>query len=312
VSPHVAIFVSFERMQMAAAVVPKPLAELTVRAAAGVSGAGHSSVLHTIVTTWTQGGSKAMFTHQLKWVAGVLLGMSVAATGATALGWTRSRETTSAGRLGASALESINAPVPARAAKPTARLPFADEVKGWGHAMNVELKLDRNTKHGGAASASFEALADPDQSFKTMIQAIAADDYRGKRVRFSAFVKSEDVDKSAGLWMRVDTEKSSPSFDNMMDRAIKGTTDWRKYEIVLDVPGDAEVVTFGLLVDSKGKLWVDDMGFEIVGDDVKTTNLVDPATAPEFPEDARARIKESAEGLRKQKLTKPVNLDFEP
>ena len=163
--------------------------------------------------------------------------------------------------------------------------------------MNSELKLDRETKHGGAASAFFEALADPDQSFKTMIQAIAADEYRGKRVRYSAFVKSQDIDKWAGLWMRVDTEKSSPSFDNMMERSIKGTTEWQKYEIVLDVPGDAEMITFGLLIDSKGKLWVDDMAMEIVGDDVKSTNLVEPATAPEFPEDGTSTGQEERRGL---------------
>lgn len=43
-----------------------------------------------------------------------------------------------------------------------------------------------------------------------------------------------------GLWFRVDgTTGKSLSFDNMQDRAVKGTTEWARYEIVLDVPEGA-------------------------------------------------------------------------
>jgi hypothetical protein len=40
--------------------------------------------------------------------------------------------------------------------------------------------------------------------FGTLMQDFRAKQYVGKRVRFSAFVKSENVEGWAGLWMRVD------------------------------------------------------------------------------------------------------------
>jgi hypothetical protein len=34
--------------------------------------------------------------------------------------------------------------------------------------------------------------------------------------------------------MRIDKENSVMAFDNMQDRAIKSTTGWQKYEVVLE------------------------------------------------------------------------------
>ena len=62
--------------------------------------------------------------------------------------------------------------------------------------------------------------------------------YFGKRVRLLAFVKAEVVSQWAGVWMRV---------DGPQDRPIKGTIDWTRVEIVLDVPNDAKDNAFGIL-----------------------------------------------------------------
>jgi len=40
-------------------------------------------------------------------------------------------------------------------------------------------------------------------------------------------------------------KETGVAFDNMQDRAIKGTTDWRRYEVVLDVPEDATGIAPG-------------------------------------------------------------------
>ena len=51
------------------------------------------------------------------------------------------------------------------------------------------------------------------------------------------YVKSNEVEKYAGLWMRVDGQQNQVlSFDNMQNRPFRETTDWKKYEVVLDVP----------------------------------------------------------------------------
>jgi hypothetical protein len=91
----------------------------------------------------------------------------------------------------------------------------------------------------------------------------------------SGYVKSENVVSWAGLWLRVDQSGSqqSLSFDNMQSRPIKGTTAWKKYEIVLDVPSTASMIAFGALLDGTGQIWFDSITFEIVSTSVPTTDI---------------------------------------
>jgi hypothetical protein len=187
----------------------------------------------------------------------------------------------------------------------------AQAPAGWmtagSHPGEYEMVVDKATRHGGGASATIRCNRDnPSNGFGTLMQTFKADEFRGKRLRMTGFVKSEGVSDWAGLWVRVDgSEKSSLAFDNMGDRRIEGTTDWTKYTIVLDVPDDAAAIAFGLLSAGKGQVWVDDLAFDVAGADVATTDLgIDPQ---ELPEDAKERFKANQKFLRKG----PKNLDFE-
>jgi hypothetical protein len=62
------------------------------------------------------------------------------------------------------------------------------------------------------------------------------------------------------------------SFDNMCDRKIVGTNDWKKYEIVLDVPADGTKLGYGVILSGVGQVWVDDFTFEIVDQEVDVTD----------------------------------------
>jgi len=55
---------------------------------------------------------------------------------------------------------------------------------------------------------------------------------------------------SAGFWLRIDGKenpKQQLGFDNMNNRPVKGTTDWKLYQIVLDVPENSGLINFGAL-----------------------------------------------------------------
>src|SRR5258708_14434487 len=104
---------------------------------------------------------------------------------------------------------------------------------GWFRAGNEPksyvVERDVSVKREGKVSARL-ASTGPSKGFGTMMQSFDAGDYRGKRLKLSAWVKSKDVADWAGLWMRVDGEKQkSLAFDNMQNRAIKGTKDWPRY-----------------------------------------------------------------------------------
>src|SRR5712691_7388604 len=88
-------------------------------------------------------------------------------------------------------------------------------------------------------------------------------------------MKTENAE-SANLWMRLDGEKRTLGFDNMGNRAVTGTTEWKRYEITLDVPENAANIAFGSFVAGKGQAWVDDFQVEVVGKDVPSTNRLSP------------------------------------
>ena len=125
--------------------------------------------------------------------------------------------------------------------------------------------------------------------FGTIMQNFSADKYLGTRVRLSGYIKSNDVIEWAGLWMRIDGAGNPPKmlgFDNMQNRPIKGTTNWKKYDVVLDVPSDSKSVNFGVLLTGTGEIRISDLNFEVVDKNVSTTNF-------NYPE-----------------AKEPVNLDF--
>jgi hypothetical protein len=55
-------------------------------------------------------------------------------------------------------------------------------------------------------------------------------------------------------------------FDNMQDRPIRKTTDWTKYEIIMDVPAGANNLAYGALLVRQGQIWLSKISFEIIGD----------------------------------------------
>ena len=169
--------------------------------------------------------------------------------------------------------------------------PPNDLFPGWfvnGTAVkSYRAVRDRNIKQTGAASARLQSVEHVDKGFGGMMQSFGAEKFRGKRVRFSALVKTENVGGWVGLWMRVDRpNRQTAAFDNMQDRAIKGSTDWQRYSVVLDTAKDAETMNFGILMDGEGTAWIDDAKSEIVSASVPVTNteLAEQARNLDFEE----------------------------
>src|SRR5215203_5829420 len=83
----------------------------------------------------------------------------------------------------------------------------ADPPKGWfingSHSQNHDISVDTTVKHSGKASARMKFTADKAEGFGGIMQIFAADDYHGKRVRMSAWLRSEDAE-SVQLWLRLD------------------------------------------------------------------------------------------------------------
>jgi hypothetical protein len=152
-----------------------------------------------------------------------------------------------------------------QAAAPTGWFIAGDNPKAY------ESGFDAQVVYAGHPSAYLKAKTSSVEGFGTLMQDFRADHYQGKRVRFSAVVKTENAQDWAGLWMRVDKGSKELAFDNMQGRSIKGTTDWKRYDVVLDVPSDATGIFFGVLLSGSGTVWLSDAKFETVAPTVSTT-----------------------------------------
>lgn len=153
----------------------------------------------------------------------------------------------------------------------------ASAPHGWllagSKPADYETGIDPQAAYHDAQSAYLKSktTAAEGDGFGTLMQTFRAEQYAGKRVRLSAFVKSEEVQAWAGLWMRIDKGSSVVGFDNMQSRPIKGTSDWRRYDVVLDVPRDATGIAFGVLLAGPGTVWLNSSNFEVVDSSVPST-----------------------------------------
>jgi hypothetical protein len=166
--------------------------------------------------------------------------------------------------------------------------------EGWFPAgsspAQYEMGIDKSASQSGKACATVKSKNPGENDFGTLMQTISAENFIGKRLQLSGYIKSKDVKGWSGIWMRIDGENNQQlGFDNMKGRAVRGTTDWKKYMIVLDVPAGSKTLNFGLLLGGQGKVWFDNLKMEEVDKTIKVTNLMQENKLP----------------------SKPVNLDFE-
>ena len=150
-----------------------------------------------------------------------------------------------------------------------------DWFKAGSKPNLYEIGKDENVKYDNESSMYLKSTSDVKDGFGTIMKQISPDEYIDKRIRMAGMIKSENVGDWAGMWMRVDGPDYGKSlqFDNMYNRPIKGTNDWTKYEIVLDVPGNSTNIAYGVLVHGNGRVWLVNPIFEEVGNDVPTTNM---------------------------------------
>ncbi len=153
--------------------------------------------------------------------------------------------------------------------------------KGWNKSGSdpdkYEMNIEKGAGQDGKIAATIKSLSDlKPNSSAAMTQTFAAEKYLGKRIRMTAFMKTKDVLGWTGFMLRVDQngppgQNQIPAIDNMRDRQIKGSTDWKKHEIVLDVVANASNIIFGASLNGEGQIWFDNFSFEIVDNTVPLT-----------------------------------------
>jgi hypothetical protein len=169
--------------------------------------------------------------------------------------------------------------------------------KGWFSAGSspdsYEIGVEKSIGPNNSNAAYIKSIKSEIKGFGTLMQAFPAEKYLGKRIQLSGYMKSKDAAVSAGFWMRIDAkedQKLQLGFDNMQNRAVKGNTDWKLYEVVLDIPANSGLINIGALIVGTGEIWFSSLKFEEVDKSVPTTNMLSSA--------------------KYEKSSEPVNLNF--
>jgi hypothetical protein len=164
-------------------------------------------------------------------------------------------------------------------------LPAAWHITG-NRAQDYEAGILPEVTYDGDRIAQLRLRPSVDQptGFGALVQAIAAPRYLGRRVRYSAMVRTSEVTDWAGLWLRVDGPTGTLVIDNMQDRALRGTTAWTEAAIVLDVTEQATKLLFGALLDGAGAVDLSRLRFEEASEDTPTTTAIIMSPLPDEPQ----------------------------
>jgi hypothetical protein len=124
------------------------------------------------------------------------------------------------------------------------------------------------------------ATASPPLGTASLTHGESAIPWRGHRVVVKAELKAGRIDGWAALWMRIDGANDAPlAFDNMQNRPLRGTSAFRWHRVVLDVPPEAERLTFGVLLHGPGAVFIRELQFEEAEPEEPTTDLMAPLRA---------------------------------
>jgi hypothetical protein len=173
---------------------------------------------------------------------------------------------------------------------------------GWAIAENgnaMEVTRDCDEAHGG--KCSLRLASDGGPGWGAVAQRLSAAEYAGRRIVLSGWLRTERAEGAAQFWLRVDAGARVVAFDNMADRPVSGTEPWTQYRLAVDVPHDASVVAFGVLLRGSGRAWADDLELAI-GDEreVASTDML-------RPEEMVRHLSREPAGLPRL----PANLGFE-
>jgi hypothetical protein len=109
-----------------------------------------------------------------------------------------------------------------------------------------------------------------------LMQSFSAAAYTGKTVRLRAWLRLEvafmdafgvrlpEGEDRAQMWLNAELANHRDGFhDNMDDRPVR-TGDWTRCEIVGEINDDARFINFGVMSRGGGRVWVDDVSFEVI------------------------------------------------
>jgi hypothetical protein len=173
---------------------------------------------------------------------------------------------------------------PDKAAKPLASIPLVNAgfesrepgklggPHGWWAVQHAgpesyRFTVDTDAPRSGSQSLRIENVGP--EPFGTLYQYVDASPYRGRTVRFSAWIRTREAagnrfGSGAGLHLQTQMSGFPRATAPMRRNAVHGTTEWTRYEVTLAIAQDVDRIEVGLNLFGPGSAWIDDAALDVV------------------------------------------------
>lgn len=142
------------------------------------------------------------------------------------------------------------------------------------NAKQYEVMIDNNMAHTGSSSIFISSV---DTAFNPQFAGVGYSvpaKYAGKEITIKVWMKSEDMKGSLALMLAVyDADGNTLQFENLQNKKLKGTKDWKQYSVTLPLAAQAQLIHLGPILIGKGKLWADDVELFIDGAPIQKAGL---------------------------------------
>jgi hypothetical protein len=143
------------------------------------------------------------------------------------------------------------------------QVPFGWSAAGTAGRQDFFVGSDRVRRHSGSASLLLQSRVPNPSGNAAVYQSFAAGRFRGRRVRFSAYLQNARIADRGSFWLAVRGDESAGLPGNEVV-TVTGTHLWDLAIIVVDIPADALQIGFGVSLQGRGALWADDFRVEEV------------------------------------------------
>ncbi|MDR1112600.1 MAG: peptidase S41 [Bacteroidales bacterium] len=150
----------------------------------------------------------------------------------------------------------------------------------WFSTKNSHFSIITDTliKYHGNAAVKIEALEESNGFEAVMITVPAI--YIGSTISLTGFLKLQAVEDAIGLMLRIDGKDKVLQFDNIMQKNIRGTIDWKQYTVSLPLPKDATQIVIGIILRGKGIVWADKIELFIDEQDFTKAAIIEAKNYP--------------------------------
>ncbi len=159
-------------------------------------------------------------------------------------------------------------------------LDWSAGTQGWtfrgGPSQNFDWGIETNMVYQGKPCFFLKTKEGASFGKGVLQQAFEAYEYRGKRLRLSGFLKTEQIESSptwepfkGGITLGLQIEGVNEMLRRVSAREhpLQGTHDWTRHELEVDVPQTSISVGLGLVFTGRGQVWLSDVQLEVVDED---------------------------------------------